>query len=95
MAFAAAVTGTTNLYASIDVRTAQVFYRYLTESVVALPGLRHTATAPIHHRPGARVAEAGDGAKRDRDVTDSDPLSGLLGLPPVARSRTPCRHDAQ
>lgn len=48
VSFAAAVTGTANLYASIDVATAQLFYRYLTESVAALPGLRHTATVPIH-----------------------------------------------
>ncbi|MFI6683955.1 Lrp/AsnC family transcriptional regulator [Streptomyces sp. NPDC050485] len=48
VSFAAAVTGTTNLYASIDVATAQLFYRYLTESVATLPGLRHTATAPVH-----------------------------------------------
>jgi DNA-binding Lrp family transcriptional regulator len=48
VAFVAAVTGTANLYASIDVTAPQVFYRYLTESVAALPGLRHTATAPIH-----------------------------------------------
>ncbi|MGW2865068.1 Lrp/AsnC family transcriptional regulator [Streptomyces sp. SDr-06] len=48
VSFAAAVTGTANLYASIDVPTAQLFYRYLTESVAALPGLRHTATVPIH-----------------------------------------------
>lgn len=48
VSFAAAVTGTANLYASINVPTAQTFYRYLTESVATLPGLRHTATAPIH-----------------------------------------------
>ncbi|WP_438295669.1 Lrp/AsnC family transcriptional regulator [Streptomyces sp. HUAS TT7] len=48
VSFAAAVTGTANLYASIDVAGAQLFYRYLTESVATLPGLRHTATVPIH-----------------------------------------------
>ncbi|GAA2625123.1 Lrp/AsnC family transcriptional regulator [Streptomyces axinellae] len=48
VAFATAVTGTANLYASIDTTTAQSFYRYLTESVAALPGLRHTATSPTH-----------------------------------------------
>ncbi|MEU2339482.1 Lrp/AsnC family transcriptional regulator [Streptomyces sp. NPDC013172] len=47
VAFAGAVTGTTNLYASVVVPTAYLFYRYLTESVAALPGLRHTATTPI------------------------------------------------
>lgn len=46
VAFAGAVTGTTNLYARVDVPTAHLFYRYLTESVAALPGLRHTATTP-------------------------------------------------
>ncbi|MEU3375254.1 Lrp/AsnC family transcriptional regulator [Streptomyces sp. NPDC006711] len=48
VSFAAAVTGTCNLYASTDVTSAQLFYRYLTESVATLPGLRHTATVPIH-----------------------------------------------
>ncbi|MFG3280618.1 Lrp/AsnC family transcriptional regulator [Streptomyces sp. NPDC048111] len=48
VSFAAAVTGTANLYASIDVTSAQLFYRYLTESVARLPGVRHTATVPIH-----------------------------------------------
>ncbi|MDJ1132163.1 Lrp/AsnC family transcriptional regulator [Streptomyces iconiensis] len=48
VAFAAATTGTTNLFASVDVPTAQRFYQYLTESVAALPGLRRTATAPLH-----------------------------------------------
>lgn len=47
VAYATATTGAANLYASIDVATAQLFYRYLTESVATLPGLRHTATAPI------------------------------------------------
>lgn len=46
--FAAAVTGTTNLYASVSVPGVQHFYRYLTGSVATLPGLRHTATAPVH-----------------------------------------------
>jgi DNA-binding Lrp family transcriptional regulator len=46
--FAAAVTGTANLYASVAVTSAQEFYRYLTGSVAALPGLRHMATAPVH-----------------------------------------------
>ncbi|WP_230466477.1 AsnC family protein [[Actinomadura] parvosata] len=36
VAVAAAVTGDTNLYASIDVATAQVFYHYLTASGVRL-----------------------------------------------------------
>ncbi|MFJ9173693.1 hypothetical protein [Streptomyces sp. NPDC102360] len=48
VAFATATTSTANLNASIDVPNAQLFYRYLTESVATLPGPRHTATAPIH-----------------------------------------------
>ncbi|WP_212911499.1 Lrp/AsnC family transcriptional regulator [Streptomyces sp. TS71-3] len=47
VAFATAVTGTTNLYASVDIPSAELFYRYLTESVATLPGLRHTATTPV------------------------------------------------
>lgn len=60
VAFATATTGTANLYASIDVPTAQLFYRYLTESVATLPGLRHTATAPIQRTlkgPGPYLPE--------------------------------------
>jgi DNA-binding Lrp family transcriptional regulator len=60
VAFATATTGAANLYASIDVATAQLFYRYLTESVAALPGLRHTTTAPIHRTlkgPGPYLPE--------------------------------------
>ncbi|MCS0635028.1 Lrp/AsnC family transcriptional regulator [Streptomyces sp. LP05-1] len=48
VSFAAAVTGAANLFAAVDVPNAQFFYRYVTESVATLPGLRHTATAPIH-----------------------------------------------
>lgn len=48
MSFAAAVNGATNLYASIQVDSAESLYRYLTEAVAALPGLRHTVTTPIH-----------------------------------------------
>ncbi|MEU6484423.1 Lrp/AsnC family transcriptional regulator [Streptomyces sp. NPDC046887] len=48
ISFAAAVTGAANLYAAVDVASVQVFYRYVTESVAALPGLRHTVTTPIH-----------------------------------------------
>ncbi|MEU8709433.1 AsnC family transcriptional regulator [Streptomyces sp. NPDC048565] len=46
--YAAAVTGTANLYASVAVTSAQDFYRYLTGSVATLPGLRHTGTTPVH-----------------------------------------------
>ncbi|MET7361401.1 Lrp/AsnC family transcriptional regulator [Streptomyces sp. NPDC005562] len=48
VSFAAAVTGATNLYASIQVESAQLLYRYLTQTLSGLPGLRHTVTTPIH-----------------------------------------------
>lgn len=48
VSFAAAVNGAANLYASIQVDSAESLYRYLTEAVAALPGLRHTVTTPIH-----------------------------------------------
>jgi DNA-binding Lrp family transcriptional regulator len=48
VAFAAATTGTANVYASISCSDPQALYRYLTGPVAALPGLRRTETAPIH-----------------------------------------------
>jgi DNA-binding Lrp family transcriptional regulator len=48
VAFAAATTGTTNVYASISCKDPEALYRYLTGPVAALPGLRRTETAPIH-----------------------------------------------
>ncbi|MHC5257411.1 Lrp/AsnC family transcriptional regulator [Streptomyces sp. UC4497] len=60
--FAAAVTGTANLYASVDATSAQHFYRYLTGPVATLPGLRHTTTAPVHRTfkgPGPYLPAAG------------------------------------
>lgn len=46
--FVAATSGTTNLYASVQVPDAAAFYTYLTHSVAAIPSLRHSATAPVH-----------------------------------------------
>jgi DNA-binding Lrp family transcriptional regulator len=48
VAFAAATTGTANVYASLMCRDAPALYRYLTGPVASLPGLRRTETAPIH-----------------------------------------------
>ncbi|MFI0939209.1 Lrp/AsnC family transcriptional regulator [Streptomyces sp. NPDC021020] len=48
VAFAAATTGTANVYASLLCRDAPSLYRYLTGPVAALPGVRRTETAPIH-----------------------------------------------
>jgi DNA-binding Lrp family transcriptional regulator len=48
VAYAAAVTGTANIYASISCQGPGAFYRYLTGPVAALPGLRRTETAPLH-----------------------------------------------
>ncbi|WP_308297064.1 Lrp/AsnC family transcriptional regulator [Streptomyces sp. UNOB3_S3] len=48
VAFAAATTGPTNIFASITTHDAGSFYRYLTGPVAALPGILGTSTAPIH-----------------------------------------------
>ncbi|MFJ2953856.1 Lrp/AsnC family transcriptional regulator [Streptomyces sp. NPDC087270] len=48
VAFAAATTGATNIYASVSCKDPEALYRYLTGPVAALPGLRRTETAPIH-----------------------------------------------
>jgi DNA-binding Lrp family transcriptional regulator len=48
VAFAAATTGTANLYASLLCRDARALYRYLTGPVAAIAGVRRTETAPIH-----------------------------------------------
>ncbi|MFF4161207.1 Lrp/AsnC family transcriptional regulator [Streptomyces sp. NPDC001678] len=48
VAFAAATTGPTNIFASITTHDAGSFYRYLTGRVAALPGILGTSTAPIH-----------------------------------------------
>jgi DNA-binding Lrp family transcriptional regulator len=48
VAFAAATTGTANVYACLMCRDGPALYRYLTGPVASLPGLRRTETAPIH-----------------------------------------------
>lgn len=48
VAFAGATTGTTNIYATVNCRDSEALYRYVTGPVAALPGVRHTETAPIH-----------------------------------------------
>ncbi|MFF2652871.1 Lrp/AsnC family transcriptional regulator [Streptomyces sp. NPDC058045] len=61
VAFAAATTGTTNIYASVDVPDAQHFYRYLTHSIATLPGLHHTITTPTHQTLKGAGPYAGGG----------------------------------
>ncbi|WP_256788936.1 Lrp/AsnC family transcriptional regulator [Frankia sp. AvcI1] len=48
VAFAGAITGTANLYASVVCRDAGALYRYLTGPIAALAGIRRLETAPIH-----------------------------------------------
>jgi DNA-binding Lrp family transcriptional regulator len=48
VAFAAATTGTANVFASLQLPDAGALYRYLTGPVAALPGIRRTETAPYH-----------------------------------------------
>jgi DNA-binding Lrp family transcriptional regulator len=47
VAFAGATTGPTNLTVSIVCRDDTALYRYLTDSVGALPAIRHIETGPI------------------------------------------------
>jgi DNA-binding Lrp family transcriptional regulator len=47
IAFAAATTGPTNLYASVVCKNQQELYRYLTTRVAALPAITHLETAPV------------------------------------------------
>ncbi|WP_223166651.1 Lrp/AsnC family transcriptional regulator [Nonomuraea sp. SYSU D8015] len=47
IAFAGATTGPNNLMASVVCRDDAAFYRYMTESLGALPAIRHIETAPI------------------------------------------------
>ncbi|WP_037571797.1 Lrp/AsnC family transcriptional regulator [Phaeacidiphilus oryzae] len=46
--FAGAVTGEHNVYANVSCRDSQALYRYLTESVTAIPGIQRIVTAPVH-----------------------------------------------
>ncbi|QKV74608.1 Lrp/AsnC family transcriptional regulator [Amycolatopsis sp. Hca4] len=47
IAFAAATTGPTNLYASVVCANQRELYRYLTTRVAALPSITHVETAPV------------------------------------------------
>ncbi|WP_370949630.1 Lrp/AsnC family transcriptional regulator [Amycolatopsis sp. cg5] len=47
IAFAAATTGPTNLFASVMCADQRALYRYLTTSVAALPAITHIETAPV------------------------------------------------
>ncbi|MGW0806074.1 Lrp/AsnC family transcriptional regulator [Nonomuraea sp. NPDC002799] len=47
VAFTAATTGSANLAASVVCRDDAAFYRYLTDSLGALPAVGHLETAPI------------------------------------------------
>ena len=47
VAFAAATTGPTNLYASLATSGVDALYRYLTERVAVLPGVTAVESAPV------------------------------------------------
>jgi DNA-binding Lrp family transcriptional regulator len=47
IAFAAAITGPTNLHATVSCPDMPATYRYLTERVASLPGIHSIETAPI------------------------------------------------
>ncbi|MFI7000320.1 Lrp/AsnC family transcriptional regulator [Nocardia sp. NPDC050175] len=47
IAFAAATTGPTNLYATAVCADQRALYRYLTTRVAALPAITHVETAPV------------------------------------------------
>ncbi|GAA3559163.1 Lrp/AsnC family transcriptional regulator [Amycolatopsis ultiminotia] len=47
IAYAAATTGPTNLYATAVCANQQALYQYLTNRVAALPAVRHLETAPV------------------------------------------------
>ncbi|MFC0114972.1 Lrp/AsnC family transcriptional regulator [Kibdelosporangium aridum] len=47
VAFAAAITGTSNLIASVNCRNVPAFYRYLTTRVAALKAINHIETSPV------------------------------------------------
>ncbi|AYG82347.1 Regulatory protein AsnC [Streptomyces hundungensis] len=47
IAFAAATTGPTNLYASVVCAGQRELYRYLTTGVAGLPSITHVETAPV------------------------------------------------
>jgi DNA-binding Lrp family transcriptional regulator len=47
VSFAAATTGTTNLFASVDTTDVADLYRYLAGAAAALPGIREMHTTPV------------------------------------------------
>jgi len=47
VSYAAATTGSMNLYACVSCGSAGEFYRYLTGDVSAVPGIRRSVTAPV------------------------------------------------
>ncbi len=47
IAFAAATTGPTNLYATVVCENQRELYRYLTTGVAGLPAVTHVETAPV------------------------------------------------
>ncbi|MFF8731984.1 Lrp/AsnC family transcriptional regulator [Streptomyces sp. NPDC015171] len=47
IAFAAATTGPTNLYASVVCANQRELYQYLTTRIAALPAVTHVETAPV------------------------------------------------
>jgi DNA-binding Lrp family transcriptional regulator len=47
VAYAAATTGPTNIYASIACSNTSALYGYLTRQIAPLPGIRHLETAPV------------------------------------------------
>ncbi|MGW6575406.1 Lrp/AsnC family transcriptional regulator [Streptomyces sp. NPDC054945] len=47
IAYAAATTGPTNVYASVVCANQRELYRYLTTRVAALPAITHVETAPV------------------------------------------------
>jgi DNA-binding Lrp family transcriptional regulator len=47
IAFAAATTGPTNLYATVVCASQRELYRYLTTQVATLPAITHIETAPV------------------------------------------------
>jgi DNA-binding Lrp family transcriptional regulator len=65
VAYAAATTGTTNLFASVTTADTAELYRFLTTAVAELPGLRSVETTPVQRTYKAeRTAYVGAGPAR-------------------------------
>ncbi|MEV4114979.1 Lrp/AsnC family transcriptional regulator [Nonomuraea sp. NPDC049695] len=47
VAYAAATTGPTSIYASVACPTTPALYDYLTRRIAPLPGIRHLETGPV------------------------------------------------